>query len=53
MTVGMIIALALVVPVMLVPAALVWYINVSGIYTVIKETQKREAARKAAQKVNA
>ncbi len=51
MTVGTIVALAIAIPVMLIPVALVWYINVSGIYTVIRETQKRRAARRVTQKV--
>ena len=38
--------LVLAVPVLLIPVALIWYINVSGIYTVIRETQKRRAAQK-------
>ena len=38
--------LVLTVPVLLIPFALIWYINVSGIYTVIRETQKRRAAQK-------
>ena len=41
-----ILALALGVPVILVPVVLVWYLNVSGLYTVIRETQKRRVARK-------
>ena len=41
-----ILAIALAIPVILLPAALIWYINVSGIYTVIRETQKRRAARR-------
>lgn len=43
-----ILALVLVIPVVLIPAALIWYINVSGIYTVIRETQRRRTARKRA-----
>lgn len=39
-----ILAIALGIPAVLVPAALVWFINVSGIYTVIRETQRRKAA---------
>jgi len=38
--------LVLAVPVLLIPVALIWYINVSGIYTVIRETQKRRATQK-------
>jgi hypothetical protein len=41
-----ILALVLAVPILLMPIALIWYINVSGIYTVIRETQKRRVARK-------
>ena len=40
-----VLALILVVPVILIPAAFVWYLNVSGIYTVIRETQRRRIAR--------
>ena len=41
-----ILLIVLIVPVILFPVALIWYINISGIYTVIRETQKRQAARK-------
>ena len=41
----MILALVLVIPVILVPAVLVWYLNVSGIFTVIRETRRRRIAR--------
>jgi len=40
-----ILALALVIPIILFAAAFVWYLNVSGIYTVIRETRKRRVAR--------
>ncbi len=40
-----ILALVLAIPVILVPAALVWYLNASGIFTVIRETRKRRIAR--------
>lgn len=42
----MILLLVLVIPIIIIPVALIWYINVSGIYTVIRETQKRRAAQK-------
>ena len=42
----LIIALVVVIPAILIPVAFVWYLNVSGIYTVIRETQKRRTARK-------
>jgi len=41
-----ILAIVLGIPIILIPVVLIWYINVSGIYTVIRETQKRRAARK-------
>ena len=40
-----ILALVLGIPIILVPAALVWYFNASGIFTVIRETRKRRIAR--------
>ena len=40
-----ILALVLAIPVILVPAAFVWYLNVSGIFTVIRETRNRRIAR--------
>ena len=40
-----ILALVLVIPVILIPAAFAWYLNVSGIFTVIRETRKRRIAR--------
>jgi hypothetical protein len=41
-----ILAIVLGIPVILIPVALIWYINVSGIYTVIRQVQKRRAAQK-------
>jgi hypothetical protein len=41
-----ILAMVVAIPIILLPAAFIWYINVSGIYTVIRETQKRRAARR-------
>ena len=41
----MILALAIGIPIILFPAALVWYLNISGIYTVLTETRKRRLAR--------
>jgi len=40
-----ILALVLAIPVMLIPLALIWYINVGGIYVAIKEARERRAAR--------
>jgi hypothetical protein len=36
----MILALAIGIPIILFPAVLVWYLNISGIYTVLAETPK-------------
>jgi hypothetical protein len=42
-----IVALIIAIPVILFPAALVWYFNVGGIYAAIKEArEKRQAALK-------
>ena len=41
-----VIALVIAIPIVLFPAALVWYLNVGGIYNVIKEARGRRAARK-------
>lgn len=38
-----ILALVLAVPVILFPVALVWYMNVGGIYAAIKEARERRA----------
>lgn len=39
----LILALVLAIPVLLIPLALVWYINVGGIYLAIKEARARRA----------
>jgi len=40
-----ILAIVVAIPVILVPAVLVWYLNVSGTFTVIRETRRRRIAR--------
>lgn len=40
-----ILALVLAIPVVLIPAALIWYINVGGIYLAIKEARERRVSR--------
>ncbi|MEW6033385.1 MAG: hypothetical protein AB1603_00855 [Chloroflexota bacterium] len=45
-----IVALVLALPVLLVGAALVWYIQVSGIYQVIRATRERQKVRARALK---
>ena len=41
-----ILAVVIGVVIILFPLLFVWYLNVSGIYTVVRETQRRRAARK-------
>jgi len=45
---GFIVALIIAIPIILFPAAFVWYLNIGGIYAVIKGIQERRAARKEA-----
>lgn len=40
-----IIALVMVIPVILFPAAFVWYLNIGGIFTAVKEAGARRARR--------
>jgi len=40
-----IVALVIAVPIILFPAAFVWYLNIGGIYAAIKEARARRAAR--------
>ncbi len=41
--IGFIIALVIAIPVILFPAAFIWYINVSGIWKVMKDARERKA----------
>jgi hypothetical protein len=40
-----IVALVIAIPIILFPAAFVWYLNAGGIYAAIKEARARRAAR--------
>ena len=40
-----IVAIVVAIPIILLPAALVWYLNVSGIYQVIRATRERRRRR--------
>ena len=40
-----VIALVIAVPIILFPAAFVWYLNISGILTVIKELARKRAKK--------
>ncbi len=39
-----IVALIVAIPIILFPAAFVWYLNVGGIYAAIKEAREKRAA---------
>ena len=41
-----IVALVVAIPIILFPAAFVWYLNVGGIYAAIKEARARRVAHK-------
>ncbi len=41
-----IVALVIAIPIILFPVALIWYINIGGIYIAIKEARARRVARK-------
>ena len=40
-----ILALVIAIPIILFPAAFVWYLNIGGIYAAIKEARERKVAR--------
>jgi len=40
-----VIALVIAIPIILFPAAFVWYLNIGGIYAAVKEALERRAAR--------
>jgi len=39
-----IVALAVVIPVILVPVVFVWFLNIGGMYTILKRVRERRAA---------
>ena len=41
-----IVALVIAIPIILFPAAFIWYLNIGGIYTAIKEARERRVAEK-------
>ena len=46
-----ILALVLAIPIILFPAAFVWYLNIGGIYAAIKEARARRVAHEKGIKV--
>ncbi len=45
MEIGMIVALVVTIPVILFPAAFVWYLNLGGIYAAVKEAREKKVAQ--------
>ena len=48
-----IIALVIAIPIILFPAAFIWYINVGGIYAAVREARKKRVAREQERKMAA
>lgn len=40
------VALVVAIPIILFPAAFIWYVNIGGLYTMLKERRKKKAAAK-------
>ena len=40
-----IVALVIAIPIILFPAAFVWYLNIGGVYAAIKDARERRTAR--------
>ena len=49
----MILALAVAIPVVLFPAAYIWYINIGGVVHLVREARAARAKKAVAAKVNA
>ena len=45
-----VLALVIAIPIILFPAAFIWYLNIGGIYAAIKEARARRVAHKKAAK---
>jgi hypothetical protein len=43
-----VVALVIAIPIILFPVAFVWYLNIGGIYTAVKEARARRVAYKKA-----
>ena len=42
----LIVALVVAIPVILFPAAYVWYLNIGGVYAALKEARQRQTVQK-------
>jgi hypothetical protein len=47
-----IVALVIAVPIILFPVAFVWYLNIGGVFSTVRESRARRIARKKEQKVS-
>ena len=46
----LIVALVLAIPIILFPVALIWYVNISGLYQVMQDARQRQKAKAAREK---
>jgi hypothetical protein len=46
-----IIAIIIAIPIILVPAGLIWYFNIGGIYSAVRGTRKRQAIQEQEKKI--
>ena len=44
----LVIALVVAIPIILFPAAFVWYLNIGGMYAAVKEAREKRSAREKA-----
>jgi len=47
----LVVALVIAIPIILFPAAYVWYLNIGGIYAAIKEARARRTVHKKGKKI--
>jgi len=45
-----IVALVIAIPIILFPAAFIWFLNIGGVYAAIKDARERRAAREKRKK---
>ena len=50
METGVVIALAIAIPMILFPAAFVWYLNLGGVFQAVKEARARKVTEKVTTK---
>ena len=48
-----VVALVIAIPIILFPAAFVWYLNIGGIYYAVKEARERRATEEEGKKAGA